>query len=97
MTDILAQIIYPVVEETRRSLPDAAAFAAKPETVLLGEGSALDSSAVVGFLVAVEERIEASAGKAIRLVSERAMSRSSSPFRTLGALAEYVKELLDEK
>lgn len=95
--DILSKIIYPVVDEMRRTLPDCSGFNAEPETALLDEKSALDSSGVVSFLVAVEEKIELATGRAIRLVSERAMSRTSSPFRTLAALAGYIQELLNER
>jgi hypothetical protein len=95
--DILPKIIYPVVEELRRTLPDPSRFEAAPGTALLGDTAALDSAGVVSFLVGIEERIESTTGRTIRLVSERAMSRTSSPFRTLATLADYVHELLGER
>ncbi len=95
--DILPKIIYPVVDEMRRALPAPDGFKAEPGTVLLGDQSALDSAGVVSFLVGVEEKIESVTGRVIRLVSERAMSKTSSPFRTLAVLADYVQELLEEQ
>jgi len=59
----------------------------------LGPSSTWDSIDLVNFIIAVEERIEKETGKRITLVSEAALSRTRSPFRTLGTLAGYIEEL----
>ncbi len=66
------------------------------ETKLMGSNAIFDSIGLVSFIVGVEERIEDKTGKAIRLVSEKAMSRSASPFLTLDTLSKYIDELLLE-
>jgi acyl carrier protein len=63
------------------------------ETVLLGTGSKLDSISLVTLIVDVEQRVATVYDLSVTLASEAAMSRRSSPFRTIGTLADYVCEL----
>lgn len=67
-----------------------------PETELLGGSSGIDSLTVVQIVAELERQSEETFGKAIVLADERAMSRRSSPFRTVGALAELLRERLTE-
>lgn len=67
-----------------------------PNPVLYGPGSPLDSLGLVNLLADVEMQISSETGRDIVLASERAMSRRSSPFRDVDALADYVMELLAE-
>ena len=94
--EILRTIIYPAMAEIAENLSDPAAFKSEPETRLFGREAALDSLALVSFIVLVEERVESNTGKTIRLVTDQAMSRKSSPFRSVSSLAEYIEELLQE-
>ena len=66
------------------------------DAVLLGEGSSLDSLDLVTLIVAVEEKIHLRLGLSITLADERAMSAMSSPFRTVGTLADYIEPLIAE-
>ncbi len=93
---VLDDILYPVVDEMRATLPNADAFVKSPATKLFGSGAALDSLGLVSFIMAVEERIQVVTGEQIRLVTEKAMSRSHSPFRTIETLGSYINELLPE-
>ena len=63
---------------------------------IFGQGSALDSLGLVNFLSDLEYRLSEDYGREIVLASERAMSRSRSPFRDVEALTGYVEELLSE-
>jgi hypothetical protein len=63
---------------------------------IFGAGSALDSLGLVNFLADLEYRIAEEWGREIVLASERAMSRSRSPFRDVDSLTAYVTELLEE-
>lgn len=60
-----------------------------PATPLFGEAGFLDSMSLVSLVVAVEQSIEDEFGKAVSLADEKALSRHSSPYRTIGSLAEY--------
>lgn len=63
------------------------------ETLLFGESGLLDSVGLVSLIVAVEQEIENDLGISIVLADERAMSQKNSPFRSIGALADYAATL----
>lgn len=65
-------------------------------TPLLGSGSDLDSMALVHFVADLEERLRTAFGKDWILADERALSRSRSPFRTVGDLAAFIEESAPE-
>jgi acyl carrier protein len=95
---ILDEIVYPAYREVAAAhAPDELADRPLgPDLRLFGRDGGLDSLKLVAMVVIVEERIEAQLGKRLVLANERAMSQSASPFRTFGALADYVIELLAE-
>ncbi len=76
------------------TLPETARAGANP--VIFGPGGALDSLGLVNFLADLEYRLAEAHGRELVLASERAMSRSRSPFRDVDALTAYVAELLAE-
>ncbi len=63
---------------------------------IFGAAGGLDSLGLVNFLADLEYRIAEVFGREIVLASERAMSRSQSPFRDVAALTDYIVELLHE-
>ena len=63
---------------------------------IFGPGAPLDSLGLVNFLADLEYRLAEEFDREIVLASERAMSRSQSPFRDATALTEYIGELLAE-
>ena len=67
-----------------------------PATILFGKGGQLDSLDLVSFIIEVEQEIEQEFKIPIVLADERALSQKNSPFMTLGALSEYVSQLIDE-
>ena len=62
-------------------------------TVLVGPEATLDSLGVVSLIVEVEQRLEMEHEVSVTLASDKAMSQRSSPFRTVGVLADYICEL----
>lgn len=90
-------IVYAVVDDL-----NASEFAEKPlskclDSPLFGKNGALDSLDLVHLVLAIEDRVEDSMGFAISLSDNRAMSQERSPFRTLGSLADYIQQLLNER
>jgi acyl carrier protein len=67
------------------------------DTELFGRLGKLDSLGLVNLIVAVEGTIQEQLDCHVTLANERAMSRKSSPFRTIGSLVDYIDELLEEK
>ncbi|MGQ0767059.1 MAG: hypothetical protein ACT4OZ_15530 [Gemmatimonadota bacterium] len=60
---------------------------------LIGESAAVTSMGLVSFIADVESTLQEKYGLELTLVSEQALSRKKSPFRTIEALVEYVLEL----
>jgi acyl carrier protein len=65
-------------------------------TVLVGDNAALDSLGVVALIVEVEQRLEIHHAISVTLANDRAMSQRNSPFRTVGALSDYILATLKE-
>ena len=74
------------------TLPAGAAVGDNP--TIFGADGALDSLGLVNFLADLEYRLAAEFGRELVLASDRAMSRTRSPFRDVDALTAYVLELL---
>jgi len=65
------------------------------DTILYGNESALDSMGLVNVVIDIESYFH-DQGHKIALTSERAMSRKSSPFRSVSTLADFIVELIEE-
>jgi acyl carrier protein len=63
-------------------------------TTLFGGDGFLDSMALVTLVVAVEQAVEEKFGTNVSLADPGAMSQEHSPYRTIGALADYAVERL---
>lgn len=94
MSNII-NLIYEAIDE----LNDTLDFPIEKSdcTQLFGSESKLDSMGLVSLIVTVERLIDEKYGKTVTLASEKAFSRSSSPFRTVQTLSEYISELLAEE
>ncbi|HRP63673.1 MAG TPA: hypothetical protein PK400_10295 [Phycisphaerales bacterium] len=71
-------------------------IAVNDDTPLMGEGSAVDSLGLVMIVTGYEAKLNETFDAGIVLASEAAMSMRRSPFRSVGALAEYAEQLLTE-
>ncbi len=63
-------------------------------TPLVGQEAAITSLSLISFITGVELAIEEKYDIELTLVSEEALSRSKSPFRTIDALSDYVLTLV---
>lgn len=79
----IQQRIFSEIEE----LADNENLEINSETLLLGDGSVLDSMKVVTLCIALED-LAADYGFDFDWTSDAAMSRSRSMFRTAGSLVE---------
>jgi hypothetical protein len=87
------QLIYAAVDEINGQLPPGQRLQKTPETVLLGDGAALDSLAFVNLLVAVEGEVERAGGPAVGLLDEVGKADGGdTPLRTIGSMAAHVAQ-----
>lgn len=99
MTNEQPRIIEAIYRATRimnEELGTDKQLVLAPETRLFGSQGVLDSLQLVSLILSIEREIEDDFGTALTLADERAMSQKSSPFKSIGTLAEYIELLLNE-
>jgi len=89
--------IYSAIDQVNQHLPPAMALSKSPSQPLMGNGSKLDSIALVNLIVAVEQSLQDFLGVPLALADERAFSMTRSPFRDVESLGLYIQELMNER
>lgn len=89
----LADVVLAAIREYNDQVPEDRRLTPSLQAVLFGKNG-LDSLGVVSVVVGVEMAVAEAFGEEISIANEEAMSRRSSPFRTVGTLIDYVSELL---
>lgn len=97
MHDRIVECLYRAIDDVNRERPGEPPLEKSPEAALYGSSSELDSLGLINFIVAAEQKVEAEFGTSLVLADDRALSQDPSPFRTVGALADYIEELLSEQ
>ena len=97
MTSKVLDAVFYAIEEINQQLPKEQQLDKSTDVVIFGISGRLDSLGLVTLIVAIEQRIEEEFGVTITLTDEGAISQRDSPFRTIGALADYISLLLKEK
>ena len=90
------RVVLAALDDYNQQVADAQQLGALRETILFGAGGALDSMGLVNLILCVEQRIAEDLGREVTISDDKAMSRRTSPFRTLGTLVDYVAERLRE-
>jgi hypothetical protein len=90
LIEMMLEVLQDVVADSEDVLNDEVTAL----TPLVGEVAAITSLSLVSFITGVELMIEENHDVELTLVSEEALSRSKSPFRTIDALADYVLTLV---
>lgn len=93
VTAVIIDTVRDICSSQQLELPDA--FSA--DSVLFGEGGVLDSMALVGLVIAVEQALEEKFGVVIELASDKALSQRNSPYRTVTALAAFAAQEMADK
>lgn len=88
------EIVISVAKEMGQELESKELQKANFKTRLYGQNGNLDSLNLVRFIGEVEEQIADELGKDITIASERAMSRSNSPFQNIESLSNYILEII---
>lgn len=91
--DNALQAIFDAIEELNPQFGDGKQLEASEAALIFGDGAPLDSLELVNLVMAVEQQIMDLTGVELVLASESAMSRKRSPYRSVGALADYAVEV----
>lgn len=96
LRDMIAQCLVDILsihdEHKKITIDDI-----KNTTQLIGPHSVIDSLTLVSFIVDIEQKVNDKYDISITIVDERAMSQQTSPFKTIGTLAEYVQFLIKDQ
>ncbi len=85
--------IYAAIDEINLSLDETERLEKSEATIIFGEGGKIDSVGLVNLVMATEQYLYDETGCELLLASEAAMSRRRSPYRSVGALADYAVEV----
>jgi acyl carrier protein len=88
--DTALAIVIASLKDTIEQFGTEHAGEVNADTVIVGQGAALDSIGVVSLVVDIEQRLETDHDISVTLASEKAMSQRSSPFRTCAVLADHI-------
>ncbi len=90
------ETLYTAIEDFNRQMPPEQRLEKSTDAPLYGRDAPLDSLSLVNLIVASERRIRENFGVGITLADEHAMSQKRSPFRSVGALADFICRRLPE-
>ena len=92
MKEKVEEIVFNII---RNNTEDLNIGSINYDTLLLSEGSAIDSMAIVSIVVDLESELTDAFQKEISLSDDKAMSRKISPYDNVKNLIEYIIELLN--
>jgi acyl carrier protein len=90
MRNEVLELIAEAVKELNEELQYETLERVNDDTPLFGGDDGIDSLSLVRLVLDVEQRVDARFNKAISLADEKAMSARRSPYRSVGALADFV-------
>ena len=94
MRDQVFTVVQAAVAELNEELEYEELGEVSDDTILYDGGDGIDSLSLVRLIVSLEERCDERFGKRLTLADEKAMSLRHSPYRTAGALTEFIVERL---
>ena len=92
MKEKVEEIVFNI---TRNNTEDLNIGSLNYDTLLLSEGSAIDSMTIVSIVVDLESELTDAFQKEISLSDDKAMSRKISPYDNVKNLIEYIIEVLN--
>ena len=90
------ELVRMAIEELNEDLDYESLQEVADDTPLFGGVDGIDSLSLVSLIVDLEKEVEHTLGKRVTLADERAMSMRNSPYRTAGALADFIVARIEE-
>jgi acyl carrier protein len=94
LKDRVYKILADAVRETVEEIPSEEEIQIKPDLLLVGLDSQLDSLGLVSLVVTAETKLQHEFGVSVALVDDDVMDNQDSSLRTLENLTDHVTELL---
>ena len=94
LVDLMLGLLQGALDEQSVDAAGAESIKASATLPLVGDNAAVTSMGLVSFIADVESSLADDHGVSVTLVSEQALSRKRSPFRSVDALADYILELV---
>ena len=92
----IVDIIYQSIDEINQLQPQGKRISKSPESVLLGDESALDSLGFINFVVTLEQKIQEKFGIEISLTEDEELTRVDSSYRTVDSFARFLQSKLSQ-
>lgn len=92
----ISECILRAIDNLNPQLPEEQQVERTPTAKLFGREAPLDSLGLVNLIVAVEEQLADDLDLPMTLANEKAMSRRTSPFRSVDTLIDFIEEMLQE-
>ena len=90
----IIDIIVASIEETGGLMPGAPLDDLTESTAIAGPGGFVDSIGLTLLALEIEEQLNNQLPQRVSINDDRTMTLQPSPFRTIGALADYVMSQL---
>ena len=87
----IEDLIYETIDEINAQIPPEKRLEKSPETVIVGEGSLLDSLGIINFFVSLEEKVSNEAGQTITLLDE-ALGGQNDNLNSVAKITHYISE-----
>ena len=91
------EIVINALNNLLTEMPTGQGCVINESTLLLAEGSIIDSLTLVSLIVDIETTFNTDYNIEISLSDDRAMMRDISPFLRVSTLVDYIYELISEK
>jgi acyl carrier protein len=84
------EAIYHTIGVLNGQLPAQKRLPAAPSTVLMGEKGQLDSLGLITLLVTLEDELEATLGRRVKVFDEALLADPKGPLANVGSLADHI-------
>lgn len=91
--ETILKTIHESIDELNETFAPPIPLEKTQETVLYGEGAALDSLGFVNFVSILEEKCENDLGISVSITDSPDSGRDPDPLRSIGTLTDYIISL----
>lgn len=95
MREQVSELVKEAVSDLNDELQYESLNNLSDETAIFGDEDGIDSLSLVRLVVDIEQRVQESLEHQVSLTDEKAMSARRSPYRSVGALTDFILEQME--